>query len=50
MDALAAAVAAVGGAEGLASIPDEPEYDSVGLPIEIVYPRYWRDVKYPAYS
>ncbi|UCE28009.1 MAG: DUF429 domain-containing protein [Candidatus Coatesbacteria bacterium] len=39
LDALVAAVAVVRGAEGLASIPDEPEFDSAGLPMEIVYPR-----------
>jgi predicted RNase H-like nuclease len=37
VDALIAAVTAVGGADGLTSIPDEPEYDSVGLRMEIVY-------------
>lgn len=37
VDALAAAVTATGGADGLVSIPDKPEYDSKGLRMEIVY-------------
>jgi predicted RNase H-like nuclease len=49
VDALAAAVAAVGDADGLASVPDEPEYDSVGLPMEIVYATYGKDAECPVY-
>lgn len=43
VDALAAAVTAVGGADGLVSIPDKPEYDSVGLRMEIVYATHGKD-------
>lgn len=39
VDALVLAVGASVGADGLATLPERPEVDAMGLPMEIVYPR-----------
>lgn len=43
LDALSAAVTAVVGVHNLVSIPDESEFDSYGLPMEMVYRPYHKD-------